>query len=255
MWTDIHTLPETNRLRNATSRIRKFRRSYRSPLYQVADVLKDVSLESLETISPFVLEPWQGRVDTNVDETAAAQMETDCAVQIAVSSSGRNNKVGMGGVVHIPLSIPDGPRDDTFNLTLGPGTEQNPYSAELAAVGHALRLLRNVRYQRIILATSNKAAVLTLKNPCQQSGQQYIREAYPAVKVVRRRREHYIYRLDTNNRRERTPEDSQGESKGGNSTECYTTSPGIRNAINNPPYSMGQTDIAQNPAGQSRQTL
>jgi hypothetical protein len=51
MWTDIHTLPETNPLRNATSRIRKFRRSYRSPLYQVADVLKDVPLESLETIS------------------------------------------------------------------------------------------------------------------------------------------------------------------------------------------------------------
>ncbi len=49
-------------------------------------------------------------------------------------------------------------------MTLGPRTEQNPYSAELAAVGHALRLLRKVRHRRIILATSNKAAVLTLKN-------------------------------------------------------------------------------------------
>ncbi|KAK4151067.1 hypothetical protein C8A00DRAFT_36296 [Chaetomidium leptoderma] len=185
MWTGIHTLPETNPLRNATARIRKFRRSYRSPLYQVADVLKVVPLESLETISPFVLEPWQGRVDTNVDETAAAQMETDCAVRIAVSSSGRNNKVGMGGVVRIPLSIPGGPRDETFNVTLGPRTEQNPYSAELAAVGHALMLLRNVRYHRIILATSNKAAVLSLKNPRQQSGQQYIYKAYAAMKAVR----------------------------------------------------------------------
>ena len=33
MWTDIHTLPETNPLHNTTSRIRKFRRSYCSPFF------------------------------------------------------------------------------------------------------------------------------------------------------------------------------------------------------------------------------
>jgi len=52
---DIHALPETNTLRNATSRIRKFRRSYRSPFYQVADLLKDVPLEGLKTVNPFAL--------------------------------------------------------------------------------------------------------------------------------------------------------------------------------------------------------
>ncbi len=54
MWTDIYTLLETNLLCNATSRIRKFRRSYRLPFYQVADLLKDVPLEGLETVDPFV---------------------------------------------------------------------------------------------------------------------------------------------------------------------------------------------------------
>jgi hypothetical protein len=39
LWTDIHALPETNPLRRNTSRMRKFRRQYRSPLYQVADAL------------------------------------------------------------------------------------------------------------------------------------------------------------------------------------------------------------------------
>jgi hypothetical protein len=39
LWTDVHTLPETNPLRNATARIRKIKR-LRSPLYQVADASK-----------------------------------------------------------------------------------------------------------------------------------------------------------------------------------------------------------------------
>jgi ribonuclease HI len=185
MWTDIHTLPETNPLRAATSRMRKFRRSYRSPFYQVADLLEDVPMESIETVNPFVLTPWEERVDTTVDETATAQMETGWAVRIAVSSSARNGMVGMGGVVRIPLSMCGGPRDETFTMTLGSRTEQNPFSAELAAVRHALRLLRKVRDRRVILATSNKAAVLTLGSPRRQSGQQYVSEAYEAIQTAR----------------------------------------------------------------------
>ena len=48
----------------------KFQRSYRSPFYQVADILKDVLVENLETINPFVLTPWEERVDTTVNKTA-----------------------------------------------------------------------------------------------------------------------------------------------------------------------------------------
>ena len=62
MWTDIHTLPETNPLRRNTDRIRKFRRYHRSPLYQVADALKHIDIETLETINPFTLAPWEARV-------------------------------------------------------------------------------------------------------------------------------------------------------------------------------------------------
>ena len=91
----------------------------------------------------------------------------------------------MGGVVRIPLSMRGGPRDETFKMTLGPRTEQNPFSAELAAVRHAVRLLQKVKDRRIILATSNKAAVLTLKDPRQQSGQQYVSEAYDAIQAAR----------------------------------------------------------------------
>ncbi|KAK8070343.1 hypothetical protein PG994_006959 [Apiospora phragmitis] len=57
MWTDIHTLPVTNPLRSSTARIRKFRRYHRSPFYQVADLLKDIPMEKLETIQPYALAP------------------------------------------------------------------------------------------------------------------------------------------------------------------------------------------------------
>jgi hypothetical protein len=134
MWTDIHTLPKTNPLRDITSRMHKFWRSYRSPFYQVADLVKDVPMESLETVHPFVLAPWEQRLDTTVNETAASQMERGWAVRIAVSSSARNGIVGMGGVVRIPLSMRGGPRDETFKMTLGPRTEQNPFSAELSVL-------------------------------------------------------------------------------------------------------------------------
>jgi hypothetical protein len=55
MWTDIHTLPETHPLRRSTACMKKFRRYHRSPLYQVADALKNIEMETLETINPFVL--------------------------------------------------------------------------------------------------------------------------------------------------------------------------------------------------------
>jgi ribonuclease HI len=94
--------------------------------------------------------------------------------------------VGIGGVVRLPLSTRGGPRDETFNITLGPRTEQNPFSGELAAVGQALISLREIRYRKIIFATRNKAAVLALKHPRQQSGQQYISQAYDAISTLRK---------------------------------------------------------------------
>jgi hypothetical protein len=43
--------------------------------------------------------------------------------------------------------------------------EQNPYLGELAVIAHALKTLLALKLYRIILLTSNKAAILTLGNP------------------------------------------------------------------------------------------
>ncbi|KAJ5264619.1 hypothetical protein N7505_007412 [Penicillium chrysogenum] len=96
MWTDIHTLPETNPLRRNTDRIRKFRRYHRSPLYQVADALKHIDMETLETINPFTLAPWEERMQTDIDQPQDFQTRAGVYMQIAVSSSARNELVGFG---------------------------------------------------------------------------------------------------------------------------------------------------------------
>ena len=77
MKTDVHTLPETNPLRRRTDQIRKFRGYHRSPLYQVADTLKIIDMETLKPS----MAPWEARVRTNLT---------------AISGSARNGLVGFG---------------------------------------------------------------------------------------------------------------------------------------------------------------
>ncbi|KAI2669705.1 hypothetical protein LCP963914a_9893 [Penicillium roqueforti] len=170
MWTDMHTLPETNPLRRGTDRIRKFRRYHRSPLYHVADALKNVDMETLETINPFALAPWDERVQANVDGQDGPQTETGGSMQIAVSSSARNELVGFGVAIE-----KQPPRDrklklKTFSTTLGARAEQNPLSAELAAMAHVLKM----------------AAVLTLRDPRRQSGQEFVCQMYKLMRRLRR---------------------------------------------------------------------
>jgi hypothetical protein len=143
---NIHRLPDTNPLRRMASRIRAFRKSHRSPLYQVATTLKDAPIEQLETIQPLTLAPWEERI---ADEAAAREAEAGWAIHIAVSSSARNDVVGVGGAIHILMSIRGGPKLETFSFTFGARTEQNPYSGELVAMAYALR--------RTLLSVDNAA--------------------------------------------------------------------------------------------------
>jgi hypothetical protein len=99
IWTDIHTLPETNSLRGNTACIRKFRRFHRSLLYQVVDVLKNIKIETLKTINPFILAPWEERLQTEIRKTLELQTEASGTMLIVVSSSAWNEVVGFGGVI------------------------------------------------------------------------------------------------------------------------------------------------------------
>lgn len=159
LWTDIHALPDTNPLRRNTSRMRKFRRQYRSPLYEVAETLKDIEMEQTETIRPCILAPWEKRVQV-ATEDAAQRLEANWAVRIAISSSSRNGIVGMGGAIRVQ-------NDETqsFSATLGKREEQNPYLAELAAIAEALSRLPKLRFRNIALTTRQSSYAHTEKTP------------------------------------------------------------------------------------------
>ena len=149
-------------------------------------MLKDVPMEHLETINPFTLAPWVRRVEVIADESAATQIEMGWTVRVAVSSSGRNGVVGIGGAMALKTSTRSGARTEAMSCTLGLRTEHNPYSGELVAIASALETLSGFKYRRIAVVSRNKAAVLTLRHPYQQSGQGYICRIYDAIKALRR---------------------------------------------------------------------
>jgi hypothetical protein len=94
--------------------------------------------------------------------------------------------VGIGGATQLVISARSKPKLRTFYSTIGTRSQQNPYSGELAAMARALSLLPPLRFRRIALLTSNKAAVLSLRQPRQQSGQEYICRIYNSIRQLRK---------------------------------------------------------------------
>ncbi|KAJ6045702.1 uncharacterized protein N7446_012566 [Penicillium canescens] len=169
-----------------TARIKKFRRYHRSPLYQVADALKNIEMETLETINPFTLAPWEVRVQAGVEVTPQPPTVPGGLMQIATSSSARNELVGFGLAIERQPPRYRKLKLQTLSVTLGARAEQNPFSAELAAMAHALNMVVGLKDYRITLLTSNKAAALTLRNPRQQSGQEFVSQLYKSMRKLRR---------------------------------------------------------------------
>ncbi|KAJ6136898.1 hypothetical protein N7497_012150 [Penicillium chrysogenum] len=148
--------------------------------------LKHIDMETLETINPFTLAPWEERMQTDIDQPQDFQTRAGVYMQIAVSSSARNKLVGFGVAIEKQPPRYRKLKLKTLSVTLGARAEQNPFSAELAAMAHALNMVVGVKDYRITLLTSNKAAALTLRNPRQQSGQEFVYQLYKLMRKLRR---------------------------------------------------------------------
>ena len=97
--------------------MRRFRTRFRSPLHDVAEVLKDFAMEELETIHPFSLAPWEKRIQTITDGTTPDQ--TDVAVHVAVNCSERNGVVGFGVATQLATSARSKLKRKTTYSTIG----------------------------------------------------------------------------------------------------------------------------------------
>ncbi|RYC80461.1 hypothetical protein BFJ63_vAg16651 [Fusarium oxysporum f. sp. narcissi] len=147
----------------------------------------------MEVIQPFVLTPWkertqavfgvqEGEGEDKIEELAKARW----TVRIATSSSVRNELVGMGGTVRIPISLVGaGKIIETFSVTLQMTIERNPYAPELAGVAHGVKYLPETKFRVIVILASNKSAAQGINNLRQQSGQGHIQEIYDVIEKLR----------------------------------------------------------------------
>ncbi|KDN61464.1 hypothetical protein CSUB01_11710 [Colletotrichum sublineola] len=185
-WVHLQTLPKSHPLRRI--RPRSFKRHI-SPFQKMAATYRDLPVDRLETIEAFPQPPWESRIHTIVEEDGdrpSKAIQTGWAVRAVTGSSARNGIVGYGTAVLFPLSHRTGGSATTGSTTVGPRTEQNPYTAELMAIAAVLEsLLKRVRYLAIYVFSTNKAAVLAAGRPRQQSGQEEIRRINEAAKTLR----------------------------------------------------------------------
>jgi hypothetical protein len=180
-WVSLRTLSPANPLtRLPTGRYRRFL----SPLQRIAETFHDTPMAAIECIHPYALAPWEARVRVHIEDHETPVSE---GIQIATSSSARNGLVGLGGAVRdTTAEVLDGPV--LYSMTLGLRTDQNPYTAELAAVAMAVTCPPVRLHNRIItILTSNQAALLAISHPRQQSGQGNIKQIYHGVRALRER--------------------------------------------------------------------
>jgi hypothetical protein len=101
----------------------------------------------------------------------------------------RNDLVGIGGTVRIPISLARASKIiETFSVTLGTTEEYNTYTAELVAIACGLKYLPEIKYWVIVIVISNKSAAQATGNPRQQSGQGHIWEIYNTIEKLKRDR-------------------------------------------------------------------
>ena len=125
-----------------------------SPLQKIARAHQNTPTDRMEVIRPYIIAPWENRLTTTLDfSTEKAVHVTAHGVRIATSSSAKKEIVGISGAIHDTLGIKE---PSAFSVTLKAKTEQNSYTAELAAIAMAMKqLLPDLIGKQIAIFSSN----------------------------------------------------------------------------------------------------
>ncbi|EAQ88476.1 hypothetical protein CHGG_05095 [Chaetomium globosum CBS 148.51] len=188
LWINIHTLPGTHPL--AMKKVRNTVR-FVSPLQKIARVAEGVRVDRMETIQEYAVPPWVPRLRPTLeaDRGKAAEMVNKISgIVIATSSSVKKGIVGMGGLARDILFNRTSETVTNYAVVLGTREEQNPYTAELAAIAMALeKLPASICHRHITVITRNQSALAAVGQPRQQSGQSIIRQIYDLARLHRQR--------------------------------------------------------------------
>jgi hypothetical protein len=185
-WMNLRTLPKTHPLsRIGTTPFKRFT----SPLQIIAGMHQDAPVERMETIREYAIAPWDERLPVVIDpdkEKAVEIANNLGGIRVATSSSCRAGMVGVGGVMEDTLDDSIERQPATFSVTIGLRSEQNAYTAELAAIARAMRNIPwHVTNRQILVFTSNQGALKAINNPHHQSGQSDIRQVYEVFRKLR----------------------------------------------------------------------
>jgi hypothetical protein len=188
LWVNLHTLPKTHPL--ATRKIRITVR-FVSPLQKVARAMEEIQVDRMETIQEYAIPPWEPRLQVTLepDRKKAAEMANGITgIVIATSSSVKKGIVGMGGSARDTLFNRASETGTHYAVALGTREEQNPYTAELAAIAMALKNTPpSIFHRHVTVTTRNLSALAVIKQPRQQSGQDIIRQIYQSAKLLKQR--------------------------------------------------------------------
>jgi ribonuclease HI len=173
--------------------IKKIRTTVRftSPLQKIARVAEGVRVDRSEIIHEYALPPWEPRLRPTLEADRGKAVELvnkASGIVIATSSSEKKGMVGMGGIGRDTLFSMTSETVANYSVTLGTREEQNPYTAELAAIAKALESLpAGVCCRHITIVTRNQSALAVIKQPRQQSGQGIIRQIYELARLHQQR--------------------------------------------------------------------
>jgi ribosomal protein S11 len=152
-------------------------------MQKIATGMAKTNTERLETIHEYTIPPWSDRIPVVgehfgyvVTDKGPNDVE---GISIVTASSQKDDKVGMGGVVRDTTINSAGEVLASYSVTIGTRDEQNPYTAELAAIAMALKCMPSgLRRRDLTVITSNQSALQVIRRPRQQSGQCTIRQIY-----------------------------------------------------------------------------
>lgn len=187
LWINVRTLPKTHPLARS-----KFiaKRRFVSPMQKIRMALEGTDTDRLEVIDAYTVAPWHERIQaTGEEDQVEPSKSPDEAggIIIATSSSQSGDQVGMGGVVRDTAINSVDEVVASYSVLLGSRDEQNPYTAELAAMSFALKCMpAGMRGRDITIMTSNRSAAQVVWRPRQQSGQRTIKQMYDHTERLRK---------------------------------------------------------------------
>ncbi|KAB5515136.1 hypothetical protein GE09DRAFT_1067015 [Coniochaeta sp. 2T2.1] len=113
----------------------------RFPVQKIARAIGGVQVNRMETIREYAMPLWELRLRTVLEpdrEKAAVMANEATGIVIATSSSLKRGIVGVGGIARDTLFNGTSETVISYVASLGTREEQNPYTAELAAIAMAL---------------------------------------------------------------------------------------------------------------------